>query len=522
MEQYKKIRIEDFITIVKRRRMGFIVSSLAVFLCSVLVVLLLEPVYRSTATILIEEQEIPREYVMATVTSYAEQRLQAINQRIMSSSRLLDIIKQFDLYAEKRKGLTNEEIIDDMRTKDIQFKTITADVVNRRTGQPTEATIAFAVSYEGKSPLVVQQIANVLASLYLEENIKVTGQQSSAATKFLEDEMKSVQVDLEALERKISVYKEKNAYALPELLHFNLQTLDWSERNYDQLKDQFRSLREKESYLKTQLATMAPDVLNQDKDQLRQLRVALVGLRARYSDEYPDVIKVRAEIAELEKKLQAMGGQQETPEKPDNPAYIGLSSELASIQSEIKSYEQQIKALDEKRNLYRQRLQQYPKVDEGYKNLMVERNNTQAKYDDLMKKFMDAKVAHGLEKEQMGERFTLIEPPRLPEKPIRPNRPVILLLGLILGLGTGIGTVALKEASDNSARRAEDLTKAFPFPVLAEIPELITKEDEQLRRKRLIAIVGTAAVCMVIIVLVIHFFVIDMDVLWARIARRLI
>jgi polysaccharide chain length determinant protein (PEP-CTERM system associated) len=522
MEQDRIIKIEDVTKIIKRRRLGLIVPALAVFLISVIVVLVWEPVYRSTSTILIEGQEIPREYVMSTLSSYADQRLQTINQRIMSASRLIEIIKRFDLYADKRKRLTTEEIIEDMRKKDIKFETVTADVVDPRTGRPTEATIAFTVSYEGKNPMVVQQVANDLASLYLEENSRLVSQQTEGATRFLEEEMRSVQANLAEFERKIAAYKERNNLALPELLQFNLQTLDWSERNYDQLKDQLRSLQEKESYLQTQLATIAPDTMNQDKDRLKELRVGLISLKARYSNEYPDVIKTKAEIAELEKKLQSQGSQlAEVAEKPDNPAYIALAAELASVQSEIKSARQQIEDLDMKRQGYRKRLEMSPRVAQGYMNLMVERNNTQAKYDDLMKKFMEAKVAHGLEKEQMGDRFTLIDPARLPEKPVRPNPPVILLIGLIFGIGAGIGTVSLQEVTDHSARRSEDLTTAFPFPVLAEIPKIVTLKDELRKRKRLKVIIGISAILLVICILVFHFFIMDLDVLWARVARRL-
>jgi capsular polysaccharide biosynthesis protein len=160
-----------------------------------------------------------------------------------------------------------------------------------------------------------------------------------------------------------------------------------------------------------------------------------------------------------------------------------------------------------------------PRVEEGYRNLMGERNNTQAKYDDLMRKFMEAKVAHGLEKEQMGERFTLIDPARLPEKPVRPNRPVLLLIGLILGIGAGVGTASLQEATDHSARQSEDL--AMAFPVLAEIPEIVSLADELRKRKRLKIVVGITVLLLAVLVLGFHFFVMDLDVLWARVIRYL-
>ncbi|HTR44741.1 MAG TPA: GNVR domain-containing protein [Thermodesulfovibrionales bacterium] len=520
MKKDEAIQGADIIAIAKRRRWGLMVPALAVVLLSVAVVLVWEPVYRSTSTILIEEQEIPREYVVATVTSYAEQRLQSINQRIMSSARLLEVINRFNLYADKRNRLTNEEIIDDMRRKDIKFETVMADVIDRRTGQKTAATIAFTVSYEGKNPVVVQQVANVLASLYLEENIRVVGQQTASTSKFLADEMKSVQADLVSFEKRIAEYKERNPRSLPELLNYNLQTLDWTDRNFEQFHDQLRTLKEKESYLQSQLASIEPDAKNQDKDLLKDLRAKLVMLRSKYSDEYPDVKKTKTEIAVLEERLHTEKGTEPAPEKPDNPAYVALAAQLASTQSEIASVARQIKDMEKKREDYSRRLEMSPRVEEGYKNLMVERNNTQAKYDDLMKKFMEARVAEGLEKGQMGERFTLIDPARLPEKPVRPNRPLILVMGLIMGIGAGVGVAALQEANDRSARCAGDLAAAFPFPVLAEVPEIFTLEDELRKKKRRKFMIGTAVLLMVILVVTVHFLVMDLSVLFARVARR--
>jgi hypothetical protein len=137
-----------------------------------------------------------------------------------------------------------------------------------------------------------------------------------------------------------------------------------------------------------------------------------------------------------------------------------------------------------------------------------------------MKKSMEARVAEGLEKGQMGERFTLIDPARLPEKPVRPNRPAILLIGLILGIGAGAGTAALQEANDRSARCTEDLASAFPFPVLAVVPEIFTLEDELRKKKRMKFMIGTAVLLAVILVVAVHFLVMDLNVLWARVARR--
>lgn len=521
MDQVNLVSFKDIIDIVKRRRWALWTPIAVLLLLSMIVVFVWEPVFRSTSTILIEEQEIPREYVMATVTSYAEQRLQSINQRIMSSAKLLEVINRFNLYQDKRNRFTTEEIIEDMRKKDIKFETITADVVDRRSGVAKQATIAFSVSYEGKNPQVVQQVTNVLASLYLEENSKVVEQQTSSTTKFLEEEMKSVQGQLIELEKKIAAYKEAHPHSLPELLQYNLQTLDSADRNYAQFIDQLRTLREKESYLQSQVATLAPDEENQDKQLLKELRAKLVVLQSKYSDEYPDVKKTKAEILELEKRIGVPDKKAAGAAKPDNPTYVTLAAQLASTRSEIESVKRQIREAEDRRKDYSRRLEMSPRVEEKYKNLMVERNNTQLKYDDLMKKFMEARVAHGLEKGQMGERFTLIDPARYPEKPVKPNRPLILLVGLLLGLGAGVGLTALLEASDKSARGGEDLERSLNIPVLAEIPEIVTSGDVKRKRRRLKLYILTAVVCLAVAIILFHFFVMDIDVLWARTSRYL-
>jgi polysaccharide chain length determinant protein (PEP-CTERM system associated) len=518
MEEEAKT-IKDFKEIVKRRKWSIILPALIVFAISAIVAFGLPPIYQSKATILIEEQEIPREYVMAMVTSYAEQRIQSINQRIMSSTRLLEIINRFNLYADLREKWTIEEVIEKMR-KDIKFETISTDVVDRRTGRPTAATIAFTVSYEGKNPSIVQQVANVLASLYLDENLRTREEKTVGAARFIEDEMKDVQARLAEQDAKIAAYKQKYLNALPELTQSNLQELDRIERSIEQLDIQLRNLKDREGQLQTQLASIPPDLANPDKDRLKELRARLVFLRARYSDKYPDVIKTKAEIAELERKLK-ITGEGAIGDKPDNPAYINLASQLASTQSDIDTLKKQVSAFQGKREDYRRRIQMSPRVEEGYKALMVERNNLQAKYDDLMKKYMETKVASGLEKGQMGEKFTLIDPPRMPEEPIKPNILAILLIGFVLGIGSGVGTASLKEHSDQSVRSAEALAKALGFSVLASIPEILTSQDILgAKRKRMIVAVGVILLIIIAIV-VFHFFVMDLDVFWARLTRRL-
>ena len=163
--------IGDVMGIVRRRKRAILLTGVAIFTLAAAVAFFLPKKYQSTTTILIEEQEVPREYVSANITTFADQRLQTINQRIMSTTRILELIGRFNLYADLKDEVPVDEIVAKMR-KDIQFNTISADVIDPRTGRPGQATIAFSITYEGRDPETVQRVANELASLYLQENLK--------------------------------------------------------------------------------------------------------------------------------------------------------------------------------------------------------------------------------------------------------------------------------------------------------------------------------------------------------------
>jgi len=510
--------VQDFLDILKRRRTSIVVTALSVFIVSAAVAFLLTPHYRSSSTILIEEQEVPRDYVNTTVTSFADQRLQTINQRIMGTDKLLEIIKKFNLYPELKVKWTTEEIVAKLR-KDIKLNTISADVIDPRTGMPKPATIAFTLSYEGTNPQTVQQVAGELASLYLSENLATRERQSQGTASFMEEGMVEVKAHLAETDAKIAAYKQKNVTALPELVQANLQIAESVEHDITTLSEQLRGLKEKESYAKSQLESISTDAASQDKTRLAELRVRLSELKTRLTDEHPDVIKTKSELADTLKQLRA-SGRDSADNKPDNVAYVTLSSQLAGIQSEIETTRRQIAAFTRKRDDYRKRVAATPGVEEGFRTLLDDRAHYQLKNDDLSRKFLEAKTSHGLEKEQKSERFSLIDAARLPEKPISPNIPAILLVGLVLGIASGAGMAALREQNDHTARSPEQLCLAISLPVLACIPEILTWQDLDRRRARRRNTVIGVLVMLVLVPLAFQFLVMDLDVFWARLLRR--
>ncbi|MBU4262088.1 MAG: chain-length determining protein [Proteobacteria bacterium] len=510
----------DYVAVLKRRKWSLVLPAVLVVLISAAVALILPPVYKSVSTILIEEQEIPANFVTSTVTSYAEQRLQSIHQRIMSTSRLLEIITRLDIYKDLRQQATTEEVIDKMR-EDISLDYISAEVVDRKTGRPATATIAFTLSYEAEeSPATVQKVANILASLFLEENLQVRERQAMEATTFLGDERKKVKKSLDEIEQKIAQFKQEHINELPEVLQVNLQSRHNVQASKERLSEQLRSLKEREGALMSDLANLSPKMEMEDIKRLESLKLELNRLETRFTDQYPDVIKTKEEIANLTTKIGS--NEKNNPSGlPDNPAYINLSSQLSSVQAEIKSVKRQNDDLEKNEDKLNKSIDATPRVEETYNALLSERRNKQAKFDDLSQKLMEANVAYGLEKDQKGERFTLIDPARLPEKPDKPNRLAILLIGIVLGMGTGVAWAALREFSDQSVRKAEILVSETSFPVLASIPRISCAEDKQQHKHRrrwgVLLLLGILLVA----VLAFHFLVMDLNVFWAKLTRRM-
>ncbi len=510
----------DYVDILKRRIWSGLLPAVLIFIVALIVAFSLPAVYKSTATILIEEQDIPADYVVTTVTSYAEQRLQTINQRIMSSSRLLDIINRFNLYSDKKEKWTTDEILGKMR-EDFSLVPISVEVTDRRTGRPAMATIAFTLSYEGKdSPEKIQQVANVITTLFLTENIQVRKRQTTETSIFLEKEMALVKVRLAKIDAEIAEFKKKNINNLPELFQVNMQSLNNFEQSIERLSEQLKVLRERKSSLETRLFAIVSESESQDKIRLDQLRLALVNLKINFSEKYPDVIKVKSEIAELEERIKKSRGS-ENWEREDNPVYITFASQLSGINAEVNSVKRHIKELEKKKDNYRKRIEATPEAEKQLKSLSSEQININLKYKDLMGKLMEARVAQGLEKEQKGERFTLIDPPMVPEKPFKPNRVAIILIGLVLGMGAGVGAASLHEFSDQSVHKAGSLFSATSFPVLAEIPEIINARDIELKnKKRLVLISGILLSCVVGVILF-HFFIMDLNIFWAKLMRKI-
>jgi uncharacterized protein involved in exopolysaccharide biosynthesis len=572
-------QLHDYLDILRRRRWQMAIPAALLLVVSALIAFGYPPSYRSTATILIEEQEVPPDLVRSTVTSYADQRIQSIKQQIMSRTNLWKIVEQYGLYARLRERASTEEVLKRM-VDDIDVKVISAEVVDRRTGQSTNATIAFTLSYDGETPALGQKVANELTSLFLAENLRSRQRHAQETTAFLKQEAGELAGRIDALEKRIAAFKRRAGGALPELLQLNMQLLDRTERDLSEVDQQVRSLEERKIYLEGVLATMKPntpivtssgerildsgerlkalsaqyvssgsylapghpDMIKMKKEiealqrdtgsgpgvdemqkRLTGERARLATLRDRYGDDHPDVLRSQRTISALDREI-LQAAETPTPPvspAPENPAYITLQAQLASTVNDLDALRAKRVELQAVQQRYSVRVESTPTIERDYLDLTRDRDNSVAKYHEIRSKLLEAQVSEGLEAQRKGERFSLIDPPLLPEKPITPNRPAIVILGFIVSMAGGVGYGAAVESLDHSVRSAGALERIVRVSPLAVIPFVPNAEDRTraLRRKRRFVWGGLGAT--LILLALVHALWLPLDVIWFAALRKL-
>ncbi len=303
--------IGTWLAAAKHRWKVLLLTFALVLSAAVAFAILLPPSYRSAGTILIEQQEMPPELVRSTVTSYADQRVQVISKRVMTTETLLGIMRRYDLYPKERAKDTREALLGRMR-KDIGLKMISADVIDPRSGHPTSATIAFEVSYTSRSPDLAAKVANEITTLYLNENLNNRTQLARDAAQFLESEADRVNRQIADLETKLAQFKDKNREKLPELTQLNMSLLDRTEEELRTEQARRDSLQQQIVYLEAQLAQIKPNSavysdtgerITSSADRLKMARSKLDSARALYAPDHPDVQRLEREVAGLEKEV---------------------------------------------------------------------------------------------------------------------------------------------------------------------------------------------------------------------------
>ena len=492
--QSESFGLELLLALWGRRKWIAVLVFTAVLAAAVSITVSLPDLYRATATVLVETQHVSEDLVRSSVSAELETRLQTIREDVMSRARLGDLITRLGLYPDLRaKGVAFDAIIERMR-KDVDLDLNSASAAGTRA-----PTIAFAIKYTGRNPQTVAQVANMLASLYVAENTRIREGQAVRTAEFLKTQLAEVKNELDAQERRASEFNLSHIGELPQQVSANLASL---ERLNTQLRlngeNQVRAMDRRER-LERQLtelasapATIAADQANASvPEQLTKLKQQLEQLRKKYTDQYPEVIRVQAELEDLERQISDRAAVTTSPAaKPPATAAPSLDprarllqaiadddAELAALKNEETAFRQAIAS-------YEQRVENVPRREEELATLSRDSASTKERYESLLKRYEEAQLASSLEQGQKVEQFRILDAAIPPREPTAPSRTRLFAIGFCLAIGLAIGSVLLVEKLDTAFHNIDDLRAFVAVPTLFSIPRILTTAEARRRWRR--------------------------------------
>ncbi len=505
-ELFGDLQLRDYLDIARRRKWWIILTATALFVAAAVVALRTPNVYRSETVIMVDPQKVPDNYVASTVSTSIADRLSTIQQQVMSPTRLKRVIDTMGLYPELRGRIGEQALIRMMQ------KATTIEVV--QSGGYRLST--FRIAFHGKDPVMVAAVANQIAKLFIEENSRAREQQFHGTAEFLEDELRDTKKQLEQKEESLQWIKSRYILDLPESKQYHLEALTNLRTQLRTSEDRVARAQQEKVVLQSLSFNFAPaidlDAEGQNpaaspfQVQMQKLETQLAELRARYGPNYPDVRKTQGQIDEL--KARMASEEQNAPAAPPvkpasrpkrNPV---LQAQLQKLEEEIAAQTRIQAQLQEQSNFHLSKLERVPVLEQQIGGLMRDYDILRTHYNTLLDKKLSAEMASALESRQKGERFLILDPALVPEKPFGPNRLLITLSGLLGGLLGGIALAIVAGIADESVRNEREAAQILGKPVLAGIPHILTKQQRRWRKLRVVAaLAGTVACSAVLAVL---------------------
>lgn len=511
----------------------FVVVSAVTFVVSAQ----LPNIYTSETVILVDPQKVPESYVKATVTGDVRNRLGTLSAQVLSATRLQKIIETLNLYPEERKTLAREELLAKMR-KDINVK-----VVNELATSQTQDLQAFRISYSGGNNRVVAQVTNEIASLFIEENLKAREQQATGTTEFLENQLQETRKALEEQETKLKDFKLQHIGEMPEQQAADLQILGQLQSQFQLQGDALSRAEQQKTYLQNMSAQVAPVVdvddaadqggpnvgetkppTPQPKPRISAAKAKLATLLNRYTDEHPDVRRLKKLTEEEEAKAAAEaaaepaiadaapdtvasgGGESVLPvtsarraqPQPVNHFNPVLQAQMESLNAEIATHKEELQRLAKSISSYQGKLSAIPIREQEITHLVRDYEISKAHYSQLLDKQLSAETATQLEIRQKGEKFEVLDPGQPAGSPSSPNRPLINAAGGLGGLFVGMLLAISTEFLGMSITSPQALTSVSGLAVLEVIPVIQTATDRQIRKRRIFVTAASAAAITVV------------------------
>jgi polysaccharide chain length determinant protein (PEP-CTERM system associated) len=490
----KRYTPEAILRILWRRKWILVVPLVVIGTTTAIVASRLPDRYRSETLVLIVPQQIPESYVQPTVSARLEDRLASLNQQILNRTRLEQIIREFNLYAKERRTAIMEDVVDRMRTRDIGVHTTGSS--GRDRSAPT-----FRISFTGEDPRTAMRVTERLASLFIEESLRDRATLAEGTNQFLDAQLMDARNRLVEQEKLLEAYRQKHSGQLPSQLNSNIQTMQNIQMQLQGLSQSIGQDRDRQLMLDRlvaeaeAMAAAPPTAPNGEVDEsslttLQLLEIRRAELRAyevRMKPGHPDLERAKRMVAELERRADTEALQQPlSPGGDRTPSAAGITrpelqrqarlremlAERDALPRRIAQKEKDLARLRDTLGMYQSRIAAVPARETELVELTRDYETLRLGYTNLLAKSENARMSANLERRQIGEQFRVLDPARLPERPISPNRVQINTMGAMGGLALGLALVLLLEYRDRSLRSEADVRAALGLPVLAVIRTL--------------------------------------------------
>lgn len=478
---YLPQQISEYMALLRGRGWTIGLVTLAVTLGAITCIAFLPDQYRATTTILVDPQQIPERYVTSTVSSDPAERLSTISQQVLSSSRLGEIIDEMNLYADM-KDRPREDVIENMR------RHITLQV---KQGS-SQGLSSFTITYECGSASQAANVANKLAATFIDWNLKNREQLAEDTTRFMAAQLEEAKQTLQNQEEKLRQFKMEHIGQMPDQVPANLQTLSRLQAVLQSNSDALNRL-EQEKEMLSRLPEAVPVVPAQltERQRLeqeqRQLASQVWDLKKKYTDSHPDVIAAESRLKQVQDQLKAL--------PPDATGVKNSSSSavrLDLIEKEEQRLTRENQQIQAQIGGYQAKVDAVPLREQELSSLMRDYEISKEQYQSLLGKTYSAEMATDLEKRQQGERFTILDPARTPQRPFKPNRLNLMLASLAGAFFLSVGLVIVQDNISGSIKTERELKELLPASVtfLGSVPSIETKAA--LRRKTLLRTVAVS------------------------------
>lgn len=493
----------DLARTLKNRARPAALTSLGVLLVASALVFLLPAVYESSATLLIEQMSMPAELTGgAGAQDYVEQRLQRTRQRVLTDQNIESFIERYSLYKSDFDSTATQERLAAFNENVFITPQVTG-VIDPKSMRAADLTYAFNVGFRHSDPNVAEKIANELATLFVSSSATQAKEDADREITFAKTESERLASELREREARLAAFRQAHPSGLPDDRVRNQERAMQYERDRAMVDSDLRAARARLELYTAQLRDTPRDspvidetgqVVLRGADRLAAAQQELVAARAKYSDDHPDVRRLRREIAQLSADTSAS-----STSAPTNPAYIQLQSQANAAAIEVRELSARRGEISAQLSSAQGAVTLSPRLEEQYTDLVRDYEVIKTQYEQMRAQQASAELRSKVAGSAAAESYVLINPARVPEDPVQPDRVALMFLGIVLAIAAGLGTAFMLNSMDPTIRGSSDILALAGSEPFAHVPVIQSRAEIKRRRVTNVAITATVAIVLALL-----------------------